>query len=98
MHVALVGGEDVHRNGTEERIAGFLEDHRLADMAQAQAAVFDADMRSQQVPLRAPSATSSRRNSSVGTVMGLPRIALQRDDLVADEGRVCAAAVPAIQG
>jgi hypothetical protein len=41
-------GEDVHRDGTEQRISGFLEHDRLADMRQTQPAVFDADMRRHQ--------------------------------------------------
>ena len=40
MHVALVGREDVHRDGAEQGIAGFLEHDGLADVVQAEAAVF----------------------------------------------------------
>src|SRR5580658_5466209 len=84
MHVALVGSEDVHCNGAEERVSGFLEHRRLADMAEAEAAIFDADMGCDQTRI------SGKCNEFAteflgGPVMRLPGVALQRDDLVANE-------------
>ena len=84
MHVAFVGREDMHRDRTEQRIAGFLEHDRLADMVQAEAAPFGADMRRQQARLAA------ERHQFLaellgGAVMGLALVALQRNDFVADE-------------
>ena len=48
VHVGFVGGEDVHRDRRQRRIAGRLEHHRLAAVVEPQPAPFAADMRRQQ--------------------------------------------------
>ena len=84
MDVGFVGREDVHRNGTEQRIAGFLEHHCLADIVQPEAAEFRRGVRRQQ-PGLAPKRDQFAAELFGRTVRGLPRVAFQRDDLVADE-------------
>ena len=84
MDVALVGREDVHRDGAQQRIAGLLEHHRLADIVQPQTAEFRRRVRRQQSRL-APERHQFAAEFLGRAVRGLPRIALQRNDLVADE-------------
>ena len=84
VDVALVGGEDVHRDRAEQRIAGFLEHHGLADVVQPEAAVFHRRVRREQ-----PGLATERHQFAAElfgrAVRGLPRVAFQRHDLVADE-------------
>ena len=53
MHVAFVGGEAVERNRPERRIAGRLEDDRLAAVIEPEPAPIAADMRAEE-PRLAP--------------------------------------------
>jgi len=85
VHVAFVGGEDVHRDGAEQGVAGFLEHDGLADMGQAEAAIFGADMRGDQA-FRGGEGHEFAAEFLGGAVVGLAGVALHRDDLVADEG------------
>ena len=48
VHVAFVGGEDVHRDRRQRRVARRLENDRLAAMVETQPAPFAPDMRRQQ--------------------------------------------------
>ena len=48
VHVAFVGGKNVHRDRRQRRVAGRLEHHRLAAMVETEPAPFAPDMRRQQ--------------------------------------------------
>jgi hypothetical protein len=84
VHVALVGGGDVHRQPAQQRVAGFLEHHRLAEMAQPQPAVLGRDMRRHQ-PLGGSQLVQLQPKFVGRPVPSLPCVALQRNDLFADE-------------
>src|SRR3546814_13435973 len=82
MDVAFIRGVDVQRDRTERRIAGFLEDNGLFDMAEAQTAEFDRRMRRQQ-------AGAACTRDQLGaqcfprTMRALARIGFTRDPLIA---------------
>ena len=84
VHVALVGGEDVHRRRTEQGVSGFLEDDCLADVGEAEAAVFEADVRRDQT-LGGGQCHQLLTEWLGWAVRGLAVVLLQRNDLVADE-------------
>ena len=84
MDIALVRREDMHRDRTEQRIAGFLEHHRLADVVQSQPTELRRSMRREQTSLAAEryQLATERLGRSV---RGLPGITFERNDLFADE-------------
>ncbi|MNO81803.1 hypothetical protein D3C76_730570 [compost metagenome] len=84
VDVALVGGVDIHRGRAEGRVTGLLEDHRLTHVRQPEPAHFGRGMRRQQT-VGAGLLDQLLAQFGVGTVRGLPRVALHRDDLFGDE-------------
>ena len=84
MNVGFVGREYMHGNRPEQRIAGLLEHHRLADIVQPEAAVFRRGVWREQSGLASKCHQFAAKRLG-RTVRGLSRIAFQRDDLVADE-------------
>ena len=82
--LASSGAKMCIATGAEQRIAGLLEHHRLADIVEPQPAVFRRGMRRQQSRL-APERHQFAAEFLGRPVRGLPLVALQRNDLVADE-------------
>ena len=85
VHVALVRRGQVHRQRPEDGVARLLEHDGPADMTQPQPAILLGNMRGEQPGvlrqrIQLPPQLVRR------TMPLLPGIALQRDDLVADEG------------
>ena len=84
MDVALVGSMNVERDRTQSRVAGFLEDDCLGDVAQAEAAQLARRVRRQQ-------SRGTRPGGELGAqvlaraMRGLARIPLERKHLVDDE-------------
>jgi len=85
VHVALVGGGDVEGQGSEQGVAGLLEDDGAADVAEAEAAVFVGDVGGQQAG-GAGEGIKLAAQVVGGAVAFLARIGLTGKDLVADEG------------
>ena len=65
VHVAFIGRKAVERHRPERGVAGGLEYDRLAAVIEPKPAPIAADMRAER-PASRPSATSSRRKSSLG--------------------------------
>ena len=84
MHVAFVGREDIERERTEQRIAGFFEDDRLAAMIEADAAHLGRHVGCEE-PGRAAFRDKLTPQRLVGSMRRAPRIAFERNDLVAYE-------------
>ena len=84
MHVTLVRGKDVHRDGTKQRITRFLEYDRLGDVVQAQATPFGADMGRDEARFAAEGYEFFAKFFG-GAVVGLAAITLHRQDFVVDE-------------
>ena len=84
VHVALVGGKAVERNRPERRVAGRLEDDRLAAVIEPEPAPIAPDMRAQE-PRLAPERDELAPQLLARPVRGLPRVALERQDPVSHE-------------
>ena len=84
VHVALVRGADVERDAAEQGVAGLLEHDGLADVRQAEAAIFDADMRGEQAGVGGEPVQLAFQLVA-GAVGALAGVVLERDHLVTDE-------------
>jgi len=84
VHVGLVGGEAVERDGSERRVPGRLEDDRLCPMIEPEATPLAANMWAEQSRL-SPEPDQLAAQFLGRSVSALPLVVLIRQDLLPHE-------------
>lgn len=84
VDIAFVGCVNVERRRAQPRVAGFFENHRFCDMAQAESPHIKRSVGCEQTrSAGAPNQFVAQR--FIGAVAGLARIVFERDDLLGNK-------------